>query len=297
MRRLFPPRESSRRTPSLASDDSHSHDSPSISTPRNSFKDLSLSPEPASEVAQPAFQSNKYSEPDLALPSQSIQEIDPTTESNSTSTSTIQSSANVFQKDVTKCVEPLGVSETSTLRSGAPPRLRRSFQNTFSRHAAQKLGTTATGPPCVAQPYTEEDNSTGYAPKIANDAYLTEPPASGSGMRSRAKKPSKSSTFLTVECPQCPKRFTRNFDMLRHKKTIHVTQTVETISAHTCTCCGEHLSRKDAFKRHIQRIPESCIRFAQQKKRPLPALLPEEMYEIHKIAMMEVLTRQSSHAS
>ena len=170
--------------------------------------------------------------------------------------------------------------------SGAPPRLQRSFQNlepTFSRRAMPKLTNV---PPTVVvakavKSCTKQDN-------IMDDAYLPEPPTNGSGIRSRTKQRSKLSTF---ECPHCPQRFTRNFDRQRHMKTIHVTQTMETIIAHTCTCCGAQLSRKDAFKRHIEKIPKSCFTVAKRNQIPEPPQLSEEMYAIRKIQMMELCTR------
>ena len=215
-------------------------------------------------------------------------DIGSTNNSDDISASAVQPSAspNVFQMDVTKCVESPLAPETSMPLSGSPPRLQRSFQNlesTFSRCAMPNVPPTVV----VAKAFkscTEQDN-------LMNDAYLPEPPTNGSGIRSsRTKKHSKLSAF---ECPQCPQRFTRNFDRQRHMKTIHVIQTMEKIIARTCTCCGAQLSRKDAFKRHIEKIPNSCFTLAKRNQTPEPARLSEETYAIRKIQMMEVCTRQS----
>lgn len=283
---LLRPQQSPPRTPSLASDDSHSHDSPSVSTPRNLTKDLSLSPKLVSGVAQASLESNEYYEADVALPVR-LMDIDSTNNSDIVQSSTLH---NVFQMDVTKCVESPIALETSMPPSGAPPRLQRSRQkleSTFSRRAMPKLTNM---PPTVlvaktVKSCTEQDN-------LIDDAYLPElePSTNSSEIRIRTKKHSKSSTF---KCPQCPQRFTRNFDRQRHMKTIHVIQTTETIIAHTCTCCGAQLSRKDAFKRHIEKIPKSCFTMAKRNQTPEP-LLSKEAYAIRKIQMMEVLcTRQS----
>ena len=77
-------------------------------------------------------------------------------------------------------------------------------------------------------------------------------------------------------------------------KTIHVTQTMETIIARTCTCCGAQLSRKDAFKRHVEKIPKSCLTVAKRNQTPKPARLSEETYTIRKTQMMEECTRSQS---
>jgi hypothetical protein len=126
--------------------------------------------------------------------------------------------------------------------------------------------------------FTEQDNF-----MDDSDAYLPEPPANSSGpseIRSRTKKLTKSSTF---ECPQCPQRFTRDFDRQRHIKTIHVTQTMETIIARTCTCCGPRLSRKDALQEtHRKNIPNLVSRWPKETKTPKPAWLSEESYAILK---------------
>ncbi|KAF8806525.1 hypothetical protein BYT27DRAFT_7191072 [Phlegmacium glaucopus] len=284
--RLCQPREPSEsrpNTPSLTSDDSHSHDSPSISPSTNFTKDLSLSPKLVSGVAQPSFESDKCSEAASALPCHSM-EIDPISESS--------------EKDNTIASVLQCSSEASTPRSEAPPRLRRSFQNSELRRGMQKLDTSTTQPLllqplCLAQSDTEDD-VIDSAQKMGDDAYLPEPlpeplPARSPGIRSRAKKSSGS-----FECQQCSQPFTRHFDMIRHMKSIHSPQTQEAINALTCTCCGVYLSRKDAFKRHVERIPRSCIRGAKVKKKPLPPKLSEETYAIRKFAMMEVYTHQSS---
>ena len=231
-----------------------------------------------------SLESNEYSEADLALPIH-LMDIGSTNNSDDISASVVQLSAslapNVFQMDVTKCVESLVAPETSMPPSGAPPSLQLSFQNlesTFSRRAMPKL--TNVPPSAVVA----------KAVNLMDDAYLPEPHANGSGIRRRTKKHSKLSTF---ECPQCPQRFTRNFDRERHIKTIHVTQTMETIIARTCTCCGAQLSRKDAFKRHIEKIPKSCFTVAKRNQTLELARLSEETYAIRKIQMMEVCTRQS----
>lgn len=281
MHRSQRPRESSPHTPSLTSDDSYSHHSPTISTPRTSIKGLSLSPKLASGITLASLQSNNYLEADSTLSYQSM-EIGLITPSDNTSAS---ASPNVFRKDVAKCVEsPVEyfASEVSILPSGAPPRLHLSSQNpklAFSPGAVRK---PVTGP-SFQKPlsYTEEKD----------DCYLPEP-SSGSGTGTRTKTSS-----LKFACPRCSQRFTRNFDMERHVKNIHVTQTKETIIALTCTCCGECLSRKDSFKRHIQRIPHSCILVAKKKRKPVPPLLSEETYAIRKIQMLAPFTRRSSHAS
>jgi hypothetical protein len=235
-----------------------------------------------------SLESNEGSEANLALPVR-LMDIGSTDNSDDIlGASVVQSSAspNVFQMDVTKCVESPIAPETSESMppSRSPSRLQRSLQNsesTFSRGAIPKLTNV---PPSVAvKSCTDQDN-------IMDDAYLPEPPKKGSGIRSRTKKHSKLSTF---ECPQCPQRFTRNFDRQRHMKTIHVTQTMETIMARTCTCCGTQLSRKDAFKRHIENIPKSCFTVAKRNKTQEPARLSDEMYAIRKIQMMEVCKRQS----
>jgi len=300
---LHPPQEPSRRTPSLVSDDSHSHDSLSIIPPSNVIEDLPISPKLVARVAQASFQSSEYSEAASPLPFHSM-EIDSTSkfsQKGNTGASVLHSSASpgVLREDVTKCIgSPVAycASETSMPRSEAPTRLGHLFQNPESSRAVQKLDASTTQPPfqqplCVAQSYTEEADS---AKKKADDAYLPEHmPASVSGTRSRATKFSKSSS-LKYKCPQCPRVFTRNFDMLRHRKNIHLTRTEEEINALTCTCCGEYLSRKDSFKRHVDRVPNSCIQTAKIYRKPAPALLSEETYATHKIAMMEVCTRLPS---
>ena len=208
------------------------------------------------------------------------------------------SSPDVFQEDVTKCVESSATfcaSEISMLHSEAPP-IQDPFQSsefTFSRRAVQKQGASTTQPPlrqppCVAQPCAEEYDLKDSDKKIAGDAYLPEPkPARGLGIR---KKLSKSSS-PKFGCPQCSQRFTRNYDMKRHTESVHVTQTPEMIKALTCTYCGEYLSRKDAFKRHVEKIPNSCNRVAKIKQKPVPAPLSKETYAIHKTRMMEACTR------
>ena len=207
--------------------------------------------------------------------------------------------------DVTKCLESPVALDTSMPPIGAPPRLQRSLKNlesTFSRHPIRVTavpksrrswltinashGVPPTNPAKhvkLVKSCTEQDN-------LMDDTYLPEPPTNGSVIRNRRKKHSKLSTF---ECSQCPQRFTRNFDRQRHMKTVHVTQTMETIIAHTCTCCGVQLSRKDAFKRHIEKIPKSCFTVAKRNHTPEPARLSEETYAIRKIQMMEICARQS----
>lgn len=238
---------------------------------------------------QDSLERNEYSEADLDQPVR-LADISPTNNADDISASVVQSSTspNVSQMDVKKCVESPVAPETSMSPSGSPPRLHRSLQNlesTFSRRAMPKLTYV---PPTVvvaeaAKSCSEQDN-------LMDDSYLTKPPTNGSGIqvRSMRKKHSKSSTF---ECPQCPQRFTRNFDRQRHLKTIHVIQTTETIISRTCTCCGAQLSRKDAFKRHIEKIPRSCFTVAKRNQTREPARLSEETYAIRKIQMMEVCTR------
>jgi len=277
------PRESSPRTPSLTSDDSYSRHSLTISTPRNSIKDLSPSPKLVSEVTLASFQSDNYPEADSALSCQSM-EIGLTTSSDNISVSVIQSSAspNVFRKDVAKCVES-PVEYSASEFAVPPPRLHLSFPNpklAFSPGAVRKLATGSSFQKPLS--YTGEEDDC--------DTYLPES-SSGSRIGTRTKTSS-----LKFGCPRCPQRFTRNFDMERHVKNIHVTQTKETIIALTCTCCGECLSRKDSFKRHIERIPHSCTLVAKKKRKPAPARLSEEMYAIRKIEMLEPFTRRSSHA-
>ena len=333
------PPESSQRTPSIASDDSHSSDSPNIctpsdfikdpsfspklvnevesrlasslssddshlpiiSTPKNLTKDLSFSPKPISGVAQASFQS--------ALPFRSI-EVGSTTTSSQRDVMNIsvpQSSASpdVSRKDVTKPVEsPVAYCTPKTFvsYSRASPRLRHSSRNSdlaFSHCASQEPDASTTQssfpqPPCVAQPSSSKEDLIDSAKNF--DTYLPESkPASGS-KGTKAKKLSKPSS-PKFECPHCSRRFTRNFDMKRHMDTIHLTQTTEAIDALTCTCCGENLSRKDAFMRHIKKVPNSCIRAAQLKQKPPPTRLSDETYATHKAAMMEVWKRQSSRTS
>lgn len=292
------PRESPRRRLSIASDDSHSPDSPGINAPKNFIKDLSLSPELVSVVAEASFQD---SEAAVALPLHSI-EIDSTSKSSQSldiSASVLRPSASpdVFQKDVAECVEltvASSASETSMQRSGAPPSCN--SQSPSSRRAVQKPTASTTPPPLrqsayVARSDTEEDDLIGSADTIADDAYSPEPePPSGSRTR-RAKKPAKSSN-ARVPCPECRKYFTRKFDMLRHKASVHRTNT-----AFTCTCCEAILSRKDSFKRHVKEIPRSCIKFAKQRRKLPPAQLSEETYARRKIAMLEACTRQPFHRS
>lgn len=283
---LHRPRESSPCTPSLTSDDSHSHDSPSCSTPRNINKYPSLSPK---LVSQASFENNDYSEAELSLPVHSI-EIDSTTKSDNASAPVIlpPTLPNASQMDVTKGVESrvaYHAPESSIPPSEPPPRLRRS-ESTSLKPAVSKLGPSTVLPTViittVAESHTEQDD-------LMDDAYLPEPPTSGSESKTRTKKHSKSSTF---ECPQCLQHFTRNFDMQRHIKTVHAPQTREMINAYTCMC-GKHLSRKDAFKRHIERIPTSCRTVAKRSRKPEPPRLPKEMYETYKAQMLTMCTRQS----
>ena len=234
---------------------------------------------------QASLEGNEYCEADLTLPVRPM-DIGSTNNSDDVpkeSSPIVQS----FQMDVTKCVESPIALETSMPSSGSPPRLQHSPQNlesTFSQSVTPKL-TNVPPTEAVAESCTEQDNVKD------DDAFLPEPSTNGSGIRSRTKKRSKLSTF---ECPQCPQRFTRNFDRERHMKTIHVTQTMETIIARTCTCCGAQLSRKDAFKRHIEKIPKSCFAVAKRNQTPEPARLSEETYAIRKLQMMmEVCARQS----
>ncbi|KAF8911473.1 hypothetical protein CPB84DRAFT_1761886 [Gymnopilus junonius] len=92
------------------------------------------------------------------------------------------------------------------------------------------------------------------------DAYVPE-----NSKHSRApKRKNRKSGVTEFKCPQCPDAsFTRNYDMLRHIKNLHEKPTYDTILARTCPCCFVVLSRKDAFKRHILRVPEGCVRYAQ----------------------------------
>ena len=239
---------------------------------------------------QPSLENNEYSASDLALPVH-LTDTGSSNNSDVTSASVVQSSASakVFQMDVTKCVDFSVAPESSMPSSGSPPRLQRSVQNlesTFFRRAIplSNVPLTVVVAKAVKSCIAEQDNP-------MDDIFLPEPPTNGSGIRSRTKKHFKSSTF---ECPQCPQRFTRNFDRERHMKTIHVTQTMEAIIALTCTCCGAQLSRKDAFKRHVEKIPKSCFTVAKRKQTPKPARLSEETYAIRKIQMMEVYTRSQS---
>lgn len=281
------PRESSPRTPSLAFDDSHSRDSLSCSTPRNINKDLSLSPK---LVSQASFESTEHSEYELSLPVHSV-EIGSNTKSDNTSASVIPSSTlpDVFQMDVTKSVDAYCSPETCIPPSGTPSKPPSSSQNSesaFSQRGILKLDASITVPPTVtaaevAESYTEQGD-------LKDDAYVPEPPTNGFGRRG-TKKHSKS---LIFECSQCSESFTRNFDRQRHMKTIHATKTAETIIAHTCIC-GARLSRKDAFKRHVEKIPKSCITMAKRNQKPEPPRLSEETYAICKLQMMEICTRQS----
>ena len=218
-------------------------------------------------------------------------DIGSTNNPDDTSASVVQSSASpkVYQMAVTKCLESSIAPELSMPFSGSPPRLQPSLQNlesTFSRRAIPltNVPPTVVVAKAMKSCIAEQDN-------FMDDTYSPEPPTNGSGIRSRTKKHSKSSTF---ECPQCPQRFTRNFDRERHMKTIHVTQTMDAMIARTCTCCGAQLSRKDAFKRHVEKIPNSCFTMAKRNQTPKPARLSEETYAILKIQMMEVCTRSQS---
>jgi uncharacterized Zn-finger protein len=206
-------------------------------------------------------------------------EIDSTTKSNTGTSVTPSASPTVFQI-VTKAVESsvaYCAPETPLPSSEAPLRLRRSFQNSeppFSQHVVPKLGAPTAVVANVAEPYTEPDD-------LMDDTYLPEPPTNGLGIMNRTKK--------SFECPQCSQSFTRNFDRQRHIKNVHATKTVETIIAHTCIC-GARLSRKDAFKRHIEKIPKSCNTVAKRNQKPEPPRLSEEMYALRKMQMMEVLS-------
>lgn len=96
-----------------------------------------------------------------------------------------------------------------------------------------------------------------------DDDYV---PESSKPSRTPKRRDRKSSTN-GFQCPQCGIGFTRNYDMLRHIKNIHEAQTYDKIISRTCPCCLEVLSRKDAFKRHVLRVPEACTRYAKLQGR------------------------------
>ncbi|KDR75715.1 hypothetical protein GALMADRAFT_497323 [Galerina marginata CBS 339.88] len=95
--------------------------------------------------------------------------------------------------------------------------------------------------------------------------------------RSRQKSRKANGLF---KCRFCSVQFTRNFDMLRHIKSVHETPTVDKKLARTCPCCGEVLSRGDAFKRHITRVPSSCNRYAKLQGKDEPPPFAREFYDL-----------------
>ncbi|KAH9818712.1 hypothetical protein DFH28DRAFT_958928 [Melampsora americana] len=54
------------------------------------------------------------------------------------------------------------------------------------------------------------------------------------------------------KCPICPKSFTRNYDLTRHKSS-HQDE-----RQHVCQCCGRSFNRRDALSRH--NMLRGCIR-------------------------------------
>ncbi|PPQ75071.1 hypothetical protein CVT26_011814 [Gymnopilus dilepis] len=98
---------------------------------------------------------------------------------------------------------------------------------------------------------TQGDDSDEYQPPNNKTSRSTK--------RVNRKSTSSTSGF---KCTQCGVTFTRNYDMLRHIKSIHEDQSYDKLLALTCPCCFEVLSRKDAFKRHILRVPDGCKRKA-----------------------------------
>lgn len=83
-----------------------------------------------------------------------------------------------------------------------------------------------------------------------------------------------------IECTQCAKTFTRQYDLGRHIKSKHEVQTTAVARARTCPVCYETLSRPDAFRRHCKIVPKSCVRVAKLYGKPIPPPQPESLYKL-----------------
>ncbi|KAF4620715.1 hypothetical protein D9613_000836 [Agrocybe pediades] len=96
------------------------------------------------------------------------------------------------------------------------------------------------------------------------------------GPRPKTKKGS-------FKCPQCTIMFTRNFDMSRHIKTVHETAPEEVLQTRTCPCCFTIPSRRDAFRRHLLRVPMSCNRLAQICGKPQPVIQGSQLEALYEM--------------
>lgn len=84
-------------------------------------------------------------------------------------------------------------------------------------------------------------------------------------------------------CGFCEKTFTRNFDMLRHQKTIHQNPQPVVVGAQTCPDCNNYFNRKDAYARHLEKRPGSCFKALNLRASAhLKAQAPESVQAILK---------------
>jgi len=102
----------------------------------------------------------------------------------------------------------------------------------------------------------------------------------GEHQKNDAKPKPKKGSF---KCPQCTILFTRNFDMSRHIKTVHETAPDEVLRSRTCPCCFTVPSRRDAFRRHLLRVPMSCNRLAQICGKPQPNIQGSQLETLYEM--------------
>ncbi|KJA28933.1 hypothetical protein HYPSUDRAFT_33396 [Hypholoma sublateritium FD-334 SS-4] len=132
----------------------------------------------------------------------------------------------------------------------------------------------------VVGPPGDEDGENVAAP-APRATLLPDCEASLSPHHGRQKTSRVDGRFRCSQCPNtAPKTFTRLFDMKRHIENVHQGRTLEGRLALTCPCCYEELSRTDSFRRHVFKVPASCMRYSKLKGKSPPPPQPESLYEL-----------------
>ncbi|KAH9485478.1 hypothetical protein JR316_0002386 [Psilocybe cubensis] len=143
---------------------------------------------------------------------------------------------------------------------------------------APKPGKT----PRSGLPFAEEDEAVELTGDVnAVVKTLPTPPPATVPKSKQSKMVKKAPPTASFMCEYCASAFTRNHDKNRHIKSIHQEQTLSAIKSRTCPCCNEVLSREDAFRRHIIKMPDSCIRLAELRSMPLTPDQKSRLQKMH----------------
>ncbi|KAF8967948.1 hypothetical protein BDZ97DRAFT_482352 [Flammula alnicola] len=243
-------------TPSLVSDsDSPSPSSPSVTSQISLPRDLASPPESPNSIENRTIPQNMEDEDALVSATQAMG-IDPNRKI-ATAQSTQEPPSLIYVDASNQTLETL------------PPMPQGSVPATESVASSNTLRTahSSNSDSSNSEQQAEED-------KLNDDTF--EP---GSEPRHGKQKTSRKLNGQ-FKCQQCPMTFTRNFDMLRHIKSIHEAQTEDKKLALTCPSCYEVLSRSDAFKRHVVKVPASCVRLSKLLGKERPPAQPESLYDL-----------------